>query len=402
MIGATANAFTSLIFVMIVTFINGKDSAGIFSYGFATALVLFCIANYITRPYQVTDVSGRYSDTDYIYVRVFTCVLAAGAGIVFCLLRQYDAYKSAIIILLCIYRIIEALIETYYAVIQKRDLLYKVGISLTVRAVIGTVVFLIADMITKNLVISSALLVAVSVICFLVLDLPNTFRCGIEKSSFSFKSSGALLRAGFFNFILTVLNTLVINISRYAIDEYETNVIQAIFGYIIIPATFMNLFGQYIIQPVLTTLSSGVKEQDYKKISGAIKKVILIIISGGAAVSAVAFFLEVPVLSIFFGMDFKPYKTEMMIIIIGSVMYALEVVISFILVAFRVTGVQAAIYAAVTALSALASFAAVKQSGLMGAAAVYTLSMFVLSLLLGTVLVVKLMKFKKDWRERKI
>ncbi|MBQ8202758.1 MAG: lipopolysaccharide biosynthesis protein [Clostridia bacterium] len=402
MVGATANAFTSLIFVMIVTFINGKDSAGIFSYGFATALVLFCLANYITRPYQVTDISGRYSDTDYIFVRIFTCAVSAAAGIVFCIIRQYDIYKSAIIILLCIYRIVEALIETYYAVIQKRDLLYKVGISLTVRAVLGVAVFFAVDIITENLVASSAALVAVNILCFLCLDLPNTVKCGIEKSRFSLKASRSLLVAGFFNFILTVLNTLVINISRYAIDEYESNITQAIFGYIIIPATFMNLFGQYVIQPVLTSISAGVKERNHKKIAGEIKKVLLIIALGGVAVTVVAFFLEAPVLSLLFGMDFAPYKWEMMIIIIGSVMYALEVVLSFVLVAFRVTGVQAAIYGVITVLSATLSFAAVKQSGLMGAAVTYAASMMALAVCLGIVLICRLIKFKKDWKGEKL
>ena len=114
MLGATANAFTSLVFVMIVTFVNGKSEAGIFSYGFATALILFALANYITRPYQVTDISDRYSDSDYIYVRIFTCLISIICAAGFCIIQQYAVYKTAIIMLLCVYRAIEAFIETYY------------------------------------------------------------------------------------------------------------------------------------------------------------------------------------------------------------------------------------------------------------------------------------------------
>lgn len=397
MIGATTNAFTSLVFVMITTFINGKEEAGIFSYGFATALILFCLANYITRPYQVTDISDRYSDSDYIYVRVFTCLISIVCAMIFCIARQYDFYKTSVIILLCIYRAIEAFIETYYAIIQKRNLLYKVGISLTVRALLGVAVFLVGDILTRNLIFAVALLIAVNALCFVFYDLPNARGCRIKKSNPSVKVGISLLKAGLFNFVLTALNSLVINISRYAIDEYETNVVQAIFGYIIIPATFMNLFGQYIIQPVLTTISSGIKERDYKKISSVISKVMLILIAGGIAVTVIAFFLEAPVLSILFGMDFAPFKSEMMIIIIGSVMYALEVVISFILVAFRVTGIQAVIYAVVTAVSAVSAFALVKQNGLMGASVVYALSMLALALPLGAVLIIRLLKFRREW-----
>lgn len=396
-LGATANAFTSLVFVMIVTFVNGKSEAGIFSYGFATALILFALANYITRPYQVTDISDRYSDSDYIYVRIFTCLISIICAAGFCIIQQYAVYKTAIIMLLCVYRAIEAFIETYYAIIQKRDLLYKVGISLTVRAVLGVAVFLVGDILTNNLIVSISLLIAVNLFCFVFYDLPNAVKCEIKRSKPSAKVGATLLKVGFFNFVLTVLNSLIINISRYAIDEYETDIVQAIFGYIIIPATFMNLFGQYIIQPVLTTISSGIKEKDYKKISGVIRKVLLILVCGGAGVSVAAFFLEAPVLSILFGMDFAPYKKEMMIIIIGSVMYALEVVISFILVAFRVTGIQAAVYTAITAVSGVAAFTFVKQNGLTGASVTYAASMAVLALALGLVLIIKLLKCKKEW-----
>ena len=396
-IGATANAFTSLAFVMIVTFINGTDNAGIFSYGFATAVVLFCVANYITRPYQVTDISGRYSDSDYIYVRVATCLSATIAAILFCVVRQYDAYKSAIIILLCVYRITEAFIETFYAILQKRDLLYKAGFSMFVRAVLGVAAFFLFDMLTKNLVFASAMLVVVNVFCFFAYDLPNTRKCEVEKSKVSAKVVKCILRAGFFNFVLTALNSLIINISRYAIDEYETNVVQAIFGYIIMPATFMNLFGQYIVQPVLTTLSQGLKDKNYVLITGVIKKTTSILLIGGAIVFAVAYFVEVPVLSILFGLDFSPYKTEMMIIIFGSVLYALEVIISFILISFRNTAIQAAIFSATSVLSAVFSFVQVKTNGLLGAAATYALSMFVLALALAVVLVRQLLVYKKEW-----
>lgn len=398
-IGATANAFTSLAFTMIATFINGTDTTGIFSYAFAIGIIIFCLANYITRPYQVTDISGKYSDSDYISARSVTCILALVATVLFCSVKQYDVYKSSIIILICLYRITEAFIETFYAIVQKRELLYKSGISMFGRAVICVSAFFIADYYTKNLVFASSLLVIVNIINFLVYDLPNAQKCKLEKSGISIKKTTALLHDGFYNFILTFLNSVIINISRYAIDEYETNVIQAIFGYIIMPATFMNLFGQYIIQPVLTTLSRGLTDKNLELITKVIKKVITILFAGGIIVFTIAYLLEVPVLSVIFGMDFSPYKTEMIIIIGGSVMYSLEVIISFILVTFRKTGVQAAIFTVVTVISALISFLTVKTYGLLGAAVTYTISMSILALLLTVVLIKQILFYQREWNE---
>lgn len=398
-IGASANAFTSLAFTMTATFINGTDNTGIFSYAFAIGIIIFCLANYITRPYQVTDISGKYSDSDYISARSVTCILALVATVLFCAVKQYDVYKSSIIILICLYRITEAFIETFYAIVQKRELLYKSGISMFGRAVICVAAFFIADYYTKNLVFASSLLVIVNILSFLVYDLPNAQKCELEKSGISVKKITVLLHDGFYNFILTFLNSVIINISRYAIDEYETNVIQAIFGYIIMPATFMNLFGQYIIQPVLTTLSRGLTDKNLELITKVIKKVITILFAGGIIVFTIAYLLEVPVLSVIFGMDFSPYKTEMIIIIGGSVMYALEVIISFILVTFRKTGVQAAIFTVVTVISTLISFLTVKTYGLLGAAVTYTISMSILALLLTVVLIKQILFYQREWNE---
>ena len=47
-IGAGANAFTSLILAILVTRINGADTAGVFTYAFATASAPFSIASYLT------------------------------------------------------------------------------------------------------------------------------------------------------------------------------------------------------------------------------------------------------------------------------------------------------------------------------------------------------------------
>lgn len=396
-IGASANAFTSLVFTMIATFINGTDNTGIFTYAFAVATIIFCFSNYITRPYQVTDISGSHSDSDYIYARVFTCLFGIAAALLFCVSNHYDIYKSAMIVTLCVYRTTEAFIETFYAIIQKRDFLYKAGISMFIRAVLCVAVFFISDFYTKNLVLACILLVTVNILCFAFYDFQNARKVNYDKSKPSYKAIKTILFAGFFNFVLTFLNSVVINVSRYAIDRYETNYMQAVFGYIIMPATFMSLFGQYIIQPVLTTLSNGLADKNLNQITGVIKRVVAILFAGGVVVFVIAYLLEVPVLSIVFGMDFSPYKTEMMIIIGGSVMFALETVVSTILVAFRKTAIQAVVFFSVTVASAAASFIAVKNYGLFGSAIVYSISMLTLSAFLVAVLINEILKYKRQW-----
>lgn len=112
-VGATANAFTSLIFTIIATRVNSESDAGLFSYAFATAAILFVIGNYVIRPFQVTDISEKFADSDYVYFRLLTCGAMLVAAIGFCLVMGYSAHKSAIIILLAAFRMVEAFYETF-------------------------------------------------------------------------------------------------------------------------------------------------------------------------------------------------------------------------------------------------------------------------------------------------
>ena len=72
MIGATANAFNSLLFAVIVIRINGASEAGIFTIAFALANWFYVIGVYSGRVFQVTDRTNQNSDTDYIYNRIIT------------------------------------------------------------------------------------------------------------------------------------------------------------------------------------------------------------------------------------------------------------------------------------------------------------------------------------------
>lgn len=400
-IGATANAFTSLIFTIIATRVNSESDAGLFSYAFATAAILFVIGNFVIRPFQVTDISERFADSDYVCFRLLSCGAMLVAAIGFCLIMGYSAHKSAVIILLAVFRMVEAFYETFYAVTQRAEMLYRVGISMTIKAAADVAVFAAADILTHSLPLAIAAMTAVNLILFVAIDIKDVRRAGFVRRPFTAKAAKALFLSCFFTFVLTFLNTYLINVSRYAIDADGDDKTQLIFGIIIIPATFMCLLGQYIIQPSLTSISAAIKSCDFGTLRKTVVKVTAAIPVIGAAVFVVAFFLEAPVLQLVYGIPLEKYKTEMLIIIAGSVMYGLEVVVSYILIAFRRTASQAVVFAAVSVAATAAAYRAVRTDGLMGAAAVYAVSMTVLAAVLVALLLLAMLKYRKQWNTPK-
>lgn len=385
-IGSTTNAFISLVFAIISTRINGIEDAGIFSFGFATACILFVLGGYIVRVFQVTDRSGGFTDTDYLHNRIITCLFMMLAAIGFVIVRGYSIYKTGIILLLCFYKCTEAFSEVLYGFLQKNNKLYIVGISLFLKAVCSMICFLIVDLITRNLLYSCTALVLSYLIFIAVLDFPAVSKLKLDKSPFCIKRNLTLLKVGFYTFLTTILGIYLINVSRYIIDAIYDDSIQTVYGILIMPATFMGLLGQYIIQPCLVKISELIKINDYFMLKKFVVKIILTMAGLGVAVLAVAFVLEEPVLSLVYGIDLSEYKVQMMIIMAGAIFYGLQTILSYVLIAFRKTGIQAILFSVISAVSTAIAIWLVVKYETFGAAFTYftAMLMMVVSLVICT------------------
>ena len=398
MIGATANAFNSFLFTIIVTRINGLNDAGIFTYAFATACLLYVIGIYEGRAFQVTDISDKYTDSDYIYNRIFTCIIMIFVAVVFCIIRGYDLYKSSIIILLSIFKCIESFCEIIYGVIQKNHRLYKTGISLTIKAVCDVLIFIIIDFITKNLILSCISIIVVNIIVLIIYDYKNMRKCKMIKSRYSNSKNLGLLKAGFFTFIFTFLGLYIVNASRYSIDSLLTNDFQTIFGIIIMPATFMSLLAQYIISPVLTKIATAIKEKSYHNLRNIVITLSGLILGAGVIILIVAYLLESPILSFIYGVDLSIYLLDMLVIVFGSIAYSLVTILSAILISLRKTMGQAVIYGIVSIFTCVFSYVMVKNFNINGASFAYCITMIILSICFIIYTIYNLHKFKRKWQ----
>lgn len=397
MIGATTNAFNSLLFTIIVTRINGLNDAGIFTYAFATACLLYVIGVYLGRTFQVTDIDEKNTNSNYVYNKITTCALMILVSILFVLIKGYDIYKSAVIIVLCGFKSIEALSEVFYAITQKNEQLYKVGISMTLKAVLGVVVFLVIDLITKNMLISCVGIVIINILFLVFYDIKNSKLAGLKIEKYDNNGNKTLLKTGFFTFILTFLGLYLINVSRYAIDDLSTNEIQTIFGIIIMPATFMGLLGQFIIQPALTKFAKCIKNKEYHHLKMITIKIISLIIVLGIIVLGVAYFLGIPVLELVYGIELTPYFISFMIIILGSILYSIQIISSAILISMRRTFGQVMIYFIISIISTGVSYYLVDKLNILGASISYCITMTLVAVSFILYLIYGIKIYKREW-----
>ena len=279
-VGSLSYGFTSLIYMIIINRLLGIEATGQYSFAFAVASIFYTIGVYYGMTYQVTDISEKYSDTDYIYNRLTTCFIMIVMSLLFVFICGYNGSKVLLIMLLVCYRGFDALLDSFHAIIQKRDFIYKIGILVFIRTILLIIIFFCTTLIFKNLI--------VSVISIVLLDLLFTFiieyaivRKHLKVSKFNFKKNSKLLYEGFLVFLLTFLAMFILNSSKYVIDIHLNDELQGIYGIIFMPSSFMSMVSIYLIHPFLNEIAAYIKNNEYKLLTKLIFKISLIILLFG-------------------------------------------------------------------------------------------------------------------------
>ena len=349
-VGTGLNSFNSLFFLIIVTRVIGVNSegineAGIFSIAYSTALILYTIGLYSGRLCQVTDVENKVKDKDYIVNRAITCILMIIIAIGFVFVKQYSPYKMGVFILLCVYKATEAFAEIFYGIMQKNDLLYKSGQSLTIKSIGGLIIFLFANILTHNLIIACGSIVILNLVVILIFDYLMTSKKLIEfNTKLNMENVWKIFKSEFFVFANSFAGIYVLNAPKYAIDTYLTEDIQAIFGYIMMPATVITLFTQFIFMPYLNKLKELYEKKDMKSFNKIAFRIKLAVLVFGIFATTAAFLLGPEVLSLIYGEELRSYRINLTIILSSYIMYGISYVNLVLLTTTRDTFVQFVVY----------------------------------------------------------
>ena len=376
-IGTGFNAFNSLFFMIAVTRINGVDNAGIYAIAYSTACILYMIGIYAGRIYQVTENNAKITNKDYIFNRAMSCGIIFIISILFVVLKGYDIFKSSIFIILALYKALEAFSDVFYGILQKNNYLDKAGKSCFMKAIISVVVFTIADVLTKNLIIACSSIVVVYLVIILIYDLRQSNIFIKDEKKPEMKNVMNIFKGGFFPFAISFLGVYITNAQKYSIDNFLSENIQAIFGIIIMPATVMGLLAQFLIHPYLNQIFELYKADKYREIKKILYKIMLVILVIGMACSGVGYLLGTPVLGFVYGLDLSQYSVSLLIILIAATLYTMAGIISPILITMRHNFVQFVIYVVVAIFEWNLSNTFVQKYGFNGAIWAYLITMIV-------------------------
>lgn len=374
-IGITFNAFTSLFFLVIINRINGTETGGIFSYTFSLACLFYIMAIFYNRTYQIADVKDEFSNNAYITNRIISCIITILFICVFSLISRFNVEKFLLLLLLMIYKAIEAFADCFHGFIQKKEQLYYVGKSLFFKALLSVILFSIVDLFTTNILVSIIPIIIVNFVGTMI-DVKKYLNLYGIKIKICLKKSIKIYKGSLSLFIFSFLIIFINNCQKYVAGYLLNDSLQNVLGIIIMPATMLTLCGQYLINPYLTKLSNLYKESKLKEFKKILFAIIGIFLLMGILILIVAYLLGIPVLNILYSTDLKDYKVSFLIIIVGAIFYSISSIISNCLTILRKNNEQLVLFIISSIISIVLSIILIGSKKIIGASYAYFITMF--------------------------
>ena len=405
MAGSFLYAFASMVLSIAMVQIAGEDAGGIFTFAFTTfGHHMFMMAYFGIRPFQITDTGGKYSFGDYLGLRLLTCGAAVLTGMGYVFLNGYSFEKAAVVFLMVVYKVIDALADTYEAEFQRGGRLYLTGKSNAFRTILSVGVFLASLAYTKDLAAASLWAVGAQAVGFLVFDvlvireLPNVeWRSAKGKKQELFAETILL-------FCSAVLDFYIFSASKYAIEGCMADRDMAVFGAIFMPTSIINLVAGFVIRPYLTKMSFTWEMGRIRRFLRIQKRIALIIAALTVLAVGGAWLLGIPVLSLLYPnlrTGLSQCRPALVLIIFGGALNAYMNLFYYSLVIMKKQKYIFGVYGLVSLMAVLVSTPFVRWGGIFGGALAYVVLTGALMVLFGLIDLAGILEHKRKNPEQR-
>lgn len=403
-LGSMANSVLSVITLMLVTRMLNSGETDIFSLAWSISQMMATIATFQIRTYQATDVKEYFKFSQYLLFRVLCIIIMIVSSIGYILIKQFDLYKAFVVLIICLFRAVDALADVYEGYFQQKERLDLAGKAVTYRIVIAIALFAISLLLFKNLLISSFVLLLSYISSFCIFNIRYLLKVKcfrLEKEwGRNYKWIWKLVREGAPIFINAFLMTSITNAPRMKIDSAISNGqlvdgMQTVFNILFMPASVLTL-AYIVFRPLLTKMAIAWTEgrkKEFLKIIGMIflcLVIMAIFLLGGSAL------LGIPFLSILYGLNLDKYKMELLVIILGGCFCTFSYVLDNALIVIRKQYLLVCSYVVSWVYVQFTVSALVDKWNLMGAALAYAASMIVFFIVTLLIFIICLKKEKNN------
>ena len=322
------------VITILVVHLTDYNEAGYLALAISMTSTYEQIAWFNMRNYQVTDASGRFSDSQYVSSRVISCavaflllIVAAFTGSVW--------YQALCVIAYMPIRISEAVSDVCHGINQKKERYDYIGKSFILRGIGMVGVFSVGLIVFKKLVVVLLMISVYEIAVSLFYDCRKTFSLTKIKLHLVDKDLLNLYRACLplviFAFFMSAQN----NHTKEVIQALCGNDILGIYASIASPTIAVQMIAAAIFAPFLPGLSVNLAERDFDKFNAKLIKIYGAFVGMAVVVIIGAMLLGRWGLSLLYPDDILDHYEFFMPVVLVTIMNAIVLVMQGILVAIR-------------------------------------------------------------------
>lgn len=383
--------FQSVMILVVLTRTVGINDSGIFTIAYANASLFLLLGKFGVRNYQVSDVNKQNTFTDYLIARSITVIIMCITALLFILIsankNEYSNYKTRIIILVCLYKVPDAIEDVYHGECQRRGRLDVGAKCMAIRLAISIISIISIVILFHNLEIALLVSVFFSFVTLIILLGMSRSFLG-HNNQFSWRSVKSVLFNCFPLFVGNFLAQYITNAPKYAIDDCLSDSIQACYGFIAMPVFVIGLLNNVIFSPIIFSMAeswkNGQKKYFIKRF--CIQLVILLMITVFSVVFA--WIMGIPILSFLYNTNLYLYKKELIILLVGGGFLALSGLLNTMITIIRCQYALMLGYLFVSVIAFCVSRNVVCSMGVMGASYLYTILMAALCFIFAIIFVI--------------
>lgn len=324
--GAASWAIVFPVVTMVSTQLIGVEQAGMISMAFVVAILLMFVGNFGVRTYQISDIQREHSFKDYQVNRLITCIGMLVLGYIYCSFRGYSQEMFDISIAVIMYKFIDALADVYEGRLQQVDKLYLGGISQTIRSLVALILFVVVLVITRNGTAACVAMAIGAVVTFVVVTWPLALLETPKSKPFNAKSCIALFKITAPLFVALFFFNLIENMPKFVMEASLPYDNQLYYNALFFPAQMILISSQLVYKPLLLRMA-GVWQESSKrrKFNLLLAGIFLVIAAITAVFSLIMAAIGIPMLNLFYGIDFAQYKGLMFLMLItGGITAAID------------------------------------------------------------------------------
>ena len=334
-IGSTVYLACLWLLNILVVRLGNYTEAGILSLSISIANVIQSISLAGIRNYQVSDVNSRYSNNTYIITRYITSLLGFVICIIFVAVNPYSIYQVFCIILMSIYRIIDALSDVYHGILQKKWKLDIVGKALVIRGIGIVVAFSLMLYFFQNLLYAILAMIVISSVILLFYEkkwatIIDKIDHLIDKKSILSLIKHAIPLVAY----STLLNSISV-VTRYYIEYYCGEEALGYYSSIASPALIVQVAATYIFNPLIGMFANLYQDRKYVRFKQLMLKCLGLICGIIIITIICCVLLGEWGLELLFGRDILTYSYLLIPIVVSTALTALVLFVSMLLVVVR-------------------------------------------------------------------